>query len=435
VSDTLPPAAPNEHDAWLRQALRHAPDAAAAPPQALREAILAEARSAVQPRRRPASRPSLADRAAAFWSWLAWPAVAAGFASVMAATLVGLMWWDQPMDETLPPSSSRRVEPEAAAPVAPTGTDVVPSPRPAPMPQPAATPLAPEPAATKRAVAALAKTAPAGTAATEPRKDQVAANAVQTAPSPSPFPGTGSGTNAAAARDQAAAPALAKQAESQAVAAAAEPPQPAAMQPPPAAPAETTRRSELAANDAKSAGAAGASTAKPASLSRQRAAPAPREATDAIDASAAAAAQAFAPPPPPVREAAPSQSKVTTDTAAWPMAALLGSIAQGAGRWSRPASGGITAVLDAPTEAWLASVEATTTGRWHAITERTSRLEGALAAEADALPLSRDGRLAAIVRVEEGGVFFELQPGPAWFAPLPPDAVARLRATLAATAR
>jgi hypothetical protein len=415
VSDTLPPAAPNEHDAWLRQALRHAPDATAAPPQALREAILAEARSAVQPRRRPASRPSLADRAAAFWSWLAWPAVAAGFASVMAATLVGLMWWDQPMDETLPPSSSRRVEPEAAAPVAPTGTDVVPSPRPAPMPQPAATPLAPEPAATKRAVAALAKTAPAGTAATEPRKDQVAANAVQTAPSPSPFPGTGPGTNAAAARDQAAAPALAKQAESQAVAAATEPPQPAAMQPPPAAPAETTRRSELAANDAKSAGA---STAKPASLSRQR-----------------AATQAFVPPPPPVREAAPSQSKVTTDTAAWPMAALLGSIAQGAGRWSRPASGGITAVLDAPTEAWLASVEATTTGRWHAITERTSRLEGALAAEADALPLSRDGRLAAIVRVEEGGVFFELQPGPAWFAPLPPDAVARLRATLAATAR
>ena len=30
-----------ERDAWLREALRHAPDASAAPPAALREAILA----------------------------------------------------------------------------------------------------------------------------------------------------------------------------------------------------------------------------------------------------------------------------------------------------------------------------------------------------------------------------------------------------------
>ena len=39
---------------------------------------------------------------AAFWMWLARPPVAAAFASVMAATLVGVMWWDRPLDETLP---------------------------------------------------------------------------------------------------------------------------------------------------------------------------------------------------------------------------------------------------------------------------------------------------------------------------------------------
>jgi hypothetical protein len=44
-----------------------------------------------------------------FWSWLARPQVAAGFASVMAATLVGMLWWDRPMDETqpLPPAATR----------------------------------------------------------------------------------------------------------------------------------------------------------------------------------------------------------------------------------------------------------------------------------------------------------------------------------------
>jgi hypothetical protein len=32
--------------------------------------------------------------------------VAAGFASVMAATLVGMLWWDRPLDETRLPSPS-----------------------------------------------------------------------------------------------------------------------------------------------------------------------------------------------------------------------------------------------------------------------------------------------------------------------------------------
>ena len=70
-------------------------------------------RPAPQTPREPQRRVSLLDRALAFWSWLARPPVAAGFASVMAATLVGMLWWDRPMDETMvPPPSS----PTASAP-------------------------------------------------------------------------------------------------------------------------------------------------------------------------------------------------------------------------------------------------------------------------------------------------------------------------------
>ena len=48
--DGPPPAEDAERDAWLREALRHAPDAAAGPPAALRESILTQARAATAPR-------------------------------------------------------------------------------------------------------------------------------------------------------------------------------------------------------------------------------------------------------------------------------------------------------------------------------------------------------------------------------------------------
>jgi hypothetical protein len=93
-----------ERDAWLREALRHAPDAGVTPPSALSDAILREARGAAPQR----TRPPIAVRAAApsllraFWDWLGRPPVAAGFASVLAATLVGMLWWGRPLDEALP---------------------------------------------------------------------------------------------------------------------------------------------------------------------------------------------------------------------------------------------------------------------------------------------------------------------------------------------
>ncbi|MGY4826940.1 hypothetical protein ACVNIS_00025 [Sphaerotilaceae bacterium SBD11-9] len=105
-----------ERDAHLREALRHAPDAQVQPPPALSRFILdearAKARDAAAPPRPQSSAWSALTR---LWHWLARPSVATGFAGVMAATLVGMMWWGRPMDEALPP----RPAPEAATVPAP----------------------------------------------------------------------------------------------------------------------------------------------------------------------------------------------------------------------------------------------------------------------------------------------------------------------------
>ena len=77
----------SERDAWLREALRHAPDADAAPPRDLSETILAQARAAARAGGAPARAARRRNRVLALWDWLARPPVAAGFASVMAATL------------------------------------------------------------------------------------------------------------------------------------------------------------------------------------------------------------------------------------------------------------------------------------------------------------------------------------------------------------
>ena len=86
-----------ERDAWLAQALRHAPDADAQAPPGLSEIILRQARAA-SAAAAPAAGTLQPGGLAALWHWLARPAVATGFASVMSATLVGVMWWGQPMD-------------------------------------------------------------------------------------------------------------------------------------------------------------------------------------------------------------------------------------------------------------------------------------------------------------------------------------------------
>ncbi|MBS0437386.1 MAG: hypothetical protein JSR75_21275 [Proteobacteria bacterium] len=129
-------------DAWLREALRHAPDAEAAPPPKLNETILRMGRAAVAPPREERAAPMLQrtsapalpsgtvagggmrDALAALWAWLLRPPVAAGFALVFLSTVVGVMWMGRPIDEAGAP----REETVAAAPQA----------APAPAPAPAA---------------------------------------------------------------------------------------------------------------------------------------------------------------------------------------------------------------------------------------------------------------------------------------------------------
>ncbi|WOB08546.1 hypothetical protein [Piscinibacter gummiphilus] len=104
-------------DPHLREALRHAPDAQLQAPPQLSELILKEARAkARDPKHADIPAPGWAR---SVWAWLARPAVATGFAGVMAATLVGLMWWDEPMDQAAPrsplPAAAPKHEKPAAA--------------------------------------------------------------------------------------------------------------------------------------------------------------------------------------------------------------------------------------------------------------------------------------------------------------------------------
>jgi hypothetical protein len=106
-------------DPHLREALRHAPDTHVQAPAALGDFILKEARAKARDPGATAAH-AAPGRARRVWDWLARPAVATGFAGVMAATLVGLMWWDQPMDEAQPrspvPAAAPAIEPPAPQP-------------------------------------------------------------------------------------------------------------------------------------------------------------------------------------------------------------------------------------------------------------------------------------------------------------------------------
>ncbi|MFT3663697.1 hypothetical protein [Piscinibacter sp.] len=215
-------------DAWLREALRHAPDAEAAPPPKLNETILRMGRAAVAPRieRAPAAVNSGTLREgggapgplAALWAWLARPPVAAGFAAVFLCTVAGVVWMGDSPDEN---DAAPREEVVAAAPPAP----VTPAPAtPAPATAPAET-RAPEAA---RRVAE--KPAPAIVAAAPARKveAQQPPPVVAAAPAP-PAPATAAPAAAEmATRDSARAERREAAAAGMAAATAAAAPAPAA---------------------------------------------------------------------------------------------------------------------------------------------------------------------------------------------------------------
>ena len=481
------PAGP-EHDAWLREALRHAPDASAAPPPSLRDAILAEARAAARTAdaARTAASVSLLDRALALWSWLARPQVAAGFASVMAATLVGMLWWDRPMDETMvpPPSSptvsAPRPAPEqgpaagekdasaanaerAAAPPADRTRELARSPSadsaprdtaPAPAktapPQVAAEALAATEAARRQQAAratadqrmraqADAKPVAKSEEATAERKDDKLKRARP--PSAGMAPAAATTPTPSAARPAAEAPtpfparspAEAETATRQAAPAAASPlpATPSAQQPAPAQsraePFALEKKAE--SGERESAVAKARSAAPPAELRAPAAGTLGGAALDSSEASTAGriAAQNAA-------ESGPRQRIVPAVSSTRPMAPLLSALASEETRWSRRLASGGSVAVDAALRAWLAQVQAAAP-RWQAVADRSARRDAptaALSSPPTVLRLERDGAAGAIVQLEDGGVLFDPLSGSAWFAPLPPEVVARLRAALPA---
>ena len=469
----------SERDAWLREALRHAPDADAAPPRDLSETILAQARAAA---RAGGARARLGRRrhsAVALWDWLARPPVAAGFASVVAATLVGLMWWDRPMDETLPP------RPGIAAERAPTGTAPATNARAyadaiAPPPPVAAQQRDPGQRSDGRVAAPAATTDPAQVLIQEPppnaatadagapqRKNEALNNAApadRTAGKPSPFPRS----DAARAEEQLAnkkdgdaitgkaIDRAAKEAPSDALAAARAAPLAKSL-PVPAAPAAPAIEVQPSEPPAAFAGQRANEMAQSPSASKMEGEAAKRglaagAMTPEMPATAAAPSMPAAPPaaapPPALRDSASADlrdkqagalspspttrarvpgglaSAERLDAGATPLAAIVASIASDPSRWSRSTSGGGGVALEAGWRDWLARLDAAARGRWQPIGAAAERERDGVAT----LRLVDNSRTAAVVRLDGATVRVELiDRGERWQATLPPAAAEQLR--------
>jgi hypothetical protein len=378
-----------DRDAWLAQALRHAPDANTDAPAALSDTILREARAAARP---PAARPrpdpvGTQSWIAAAWDWLARPPVAAGFASLMVATLVGVMWWDKPLDESLPSAPERVAStPQAPAEAAPPAV-VAAAPA---APEERATPA--EPAAPKPAPASRESTAQGRLADKKDAEKKEAETGVR-ASRPADEP-----TRQRGAAD--AAPA---------VAAAAPPPAPF-----PAAPRVLAPQAATTAND----------TQAPLEERRALAAPAAKAAAES---SGEVAADKATPSRNDLRalqgSASPALAKArTADAGEAPLATLQAQIAQQPERWRWQRGPGAPQPMNAAVQGWLAELDRQTAARWQTGADSTAR------APAGSLRLFRDSALQATLGFTSSAVWIET-PGAA-LAPLPESVAESLRKAL-----
>ena len=378
------PAHDPERDAWLTEALRHAPDAHAAPPAALSEAILRQARAATNAARAPQS-VRARSRWLAVWDALARPSVAAGFASVMVATVVGVMWWGQPMDATIARAPAVDATPPSpavdATPPSPAVDAKPPSPAVTAPSQPEAPPATPAPEAAAKSVA--------------PAPPKTAALPQRAAPKPAPkrdetgaAPGTGSVSAAAPApRREDPEPFADRRVAEEAAAPAAEPAPLARRAREPGMSAAPQSKVEAPRDEARALGSAGAL----ASRAVPRAAP-----------PAALRADSFA-------EARPAT-----------LGALLASIGEQPERWAWERSGTPRPITPA-LRRWLGQVEAATAAaRPGATTDSASSGESAV------LRLYRDGVLSATLRLDDASVGLVAGPRTA----LPPAALAALKQAL-----
>ena len=397
-----------ERDAWLREALRHAPDAHAAPPANVSHAILAEARSQVRatqgakPHAHTAVSPLLS-----FWSWLARPPVAAGFASVMAATLVGMMWWDRPMDEAMPkspplqssaPPAAATVAAPATAPVAAPVTATVTAPVNAPVDAPEALPPA-APVSPMQAAPARESSA----RRPEPLKKEVARESARAKSTASP-------TETQRAE---APPAEAPRAET------------AKTESPSAFPASPVMRQ--LARPAPAVEAETRAAALQDALAERAAQPAAKDRAESNG-------YAAAPPAAPGAGRADTASGMFAAKAAAPrmrpLAPLLASLRDDAALWQRAGSAR-RVDADGALVRWLAELEAASAGLW--VTTNAARARAAPLPGATALVLQREGATIATMRIEGDAYVLESSLDGtvrAWRAELPAAVGERLRTRL-----
>ena len=367
-----------DRDDYLREALRHAPDAQVQPPTALSALILNEARTKARdakPPARPARSPLLG-----LWDWLARPSVAAGFAGLMAATLVGVMWWDQPMNEALPrpPTPATAAAPVLATPQATPSTTATQPPTPALTAE--AERAAPEPPRL-----ALRKPAPAADKAEVAKAPAAAAPTAQRAE-------TTAGP-AQAARGAAPSAILA----------------PVPL-PPPAAPPAAAEM------------AIGGATADVL--------PKLKSAEEAKRQSGAVAADSLSSKAAPKAELNEARMRIaqSAETRAVAMGGLRAAIAAEPARWTWQRGSDPAQNMNDAVYAWLAQLNAATGTDWQPRAERETATP--LGRE---LRLMRDGRLMHSLRLTERGVLWEQGQG-AWQVELPASTLTPLQTALDAVA-
>lgn len=380
---TRPPARDDSHDepardAWLSEALRHAPDADAAPSVAVRETILRQARAAAASSSPRPSGSTAWQRFNAVWSWLSGPRVAAGFASVMVATVVGLMWWGRPIDEALRP-----VEQPA--------TVAAPAAAPAPLQTPSSEPPPSLPAPTAEAARDLARAAPPRPAP-ERKREAVKSRG---------------GTSNDARLEAAPAPHAADETRALADAPA------------------TARDDKVASKDAKEIDAARERRAE--SEQAKAAAPALRSAPGAATGMLYAPAPAAAPAPTAPGAAALQSTQARPATLAALLQALAEAAAETSPRWQWQREGAAERALTPELHAWLQRLDRAVAGRWSGVDPG----QESAAAQAQGLRLLHDGGVRAIVRLgPDGRVRIDIAGEAPLVAQLPPASAAALRRAL-----
>jgi hypothetical protein len=440
---TQAPDRDDERDTYLREALRHAPDAALGPPAALSDAILRQARSA--PMAAPAARAASAELQRHgsprrvlddLWSWLARPPVAAGFASVIAATLVGMMWWDRPMDEALPPrpalpaaappgrAAAVDTPSEAAAPIAPTAPSVATAPKrdtpSASKPVVAGAQASTEaPARDARDRAGVSKAPPPVREPANLAKDTEAALRRAT---PQPFPGSSESASEESMRQrqQAAAPS-----------ARSEPAPPTS--PPGVVTTAPLAELKAAAPSAKKERATAAPTMAGRAFDQ-----APSNSTGSAQTDSAQAAE---------RPAPGLANRFAAQPGPSPLVALRATLAEQPRRWTWTREDGSAQPMNATVQAWLARLDDATISsvlQGNAKPGDPEEARGSLqAARRDAedtdvsaplqvLRLLRDGRLHTTLRLRNQSVQVDTigTPDPHWQTPLAPSAGAALKASM-----